>query len=107
MKAIPLTRAAALALRAKLRTALGYPRAAVEADRRGGGIHVPLELAGTTEAVEYDEGAGEVLVPVELEARLSATERSKLRAPTVRVAPAVEPARVEVLADEPSAPSTR
>lgn len=31
----------------RINNALGLPRAAVEADRVGGGVHVPLEQAGT------------------------------------------------------------
>lgn len=82
IRALPLTRAQAVALRARLRTALGLPRAATEADRVGGGIHVPLELAATTEALElFDllDGSLEALVPPELEARLTAGERTRLR----------------------------
>ncbi len=84
MKAIARTKAQADALRARLRAALGLPRIPTEADRVGGGIHVPLADAATTEAVEYDEDAGEVLVPDELEARLTGPERAALRAPTLR-----------------------
>ena len=32
----------------RINTALGYPREATEDDRVGGGVHVPLALAGTT-----------------------------------------------------------
>lgn len=42
------TPAQARASLTRINNALGLPRAAVEADRIGGGIHVPLEHAGTT-----------------------------------------------------------
>lgn len=84
MKALPRTKTQAAALRARLRTALGLPRVAVESDRVGGGIHVPLAEVVTREAVSYDEAEGVVLVPPELEARLTAGERSALVAPAAR-----------------------
>lgn len=63
---------------------MGLPRVPTEADRVGGGIHVPFALAATTEAVEYDETTGEAIVPAELEARLTPGERLLLRAQTQR-----------------------
>lgn len=87
MKSLPLTRAAWDATRARLSAAMGLPRVPTEADRVGGGIHVPLELCATTEpceSVALDDGSYEAAVPLELEAHLSAPERSKLRAVTVR-----------------------
>ncbi len=87
MKQLPRTKVEAAALRARLRTALGLPRAATEADRVGGGIHVPLELCVTTEAVEYDEAEGVLLVPPELEERLSKAERDALAPLVARALP--------------------
>lgn len=78
MKALPRTKTQAAALRARLRTALGLPRVAVESDRVGAGIHVPLAEVVTREAVSYDEVEGVVLVPAELEARLTRAERDAL-----------------------------
>lgn len=86
-KALPLSRAQKTALRTKLNAALGLPKTATEADRVGGGIHVPLERCVTLEAVEIIDLAddtSEALVPVELERFLSATDRTRLRAPTQR-----------------------
>lgn len=83
-KALPLTRAAWPTLRARLVAAMGLPRVPTEADRVGGGIHVPFALAATTEAVEYDETTGEAIVPAELEAMLTVGERAALRAQTHR-----------------------
>jgi hypothetical protein len=80
VKTLLTTREAASAIRARLRAELGLPRVATEADRVGGGVHVPLELCVTTEAVEALErdGVVEVLVPPALEARLTKAERGAL-----------------------------
>jgi len=79
MRELPRTKAQAAALRARLRSALGLPRTAVESDRVGGGIHTPLEQCVTLEAVSYDEAAGVVLVPPELERLLTPAEAATLR----------------------------
>lgn len=87
MKSLPLTRAAWDATRARLSAAMGLPRVPTEADRIGGGVHVPLALCATTEpceSVALDDGSFEAVVPPELEVRLSAPERAQLRAVTVR-----------------------
>lgn len=59
--------AKALAIVADLDHDAGYPRAALASDRRGGGIHVPLELAGTTTfaSIDVDKGAASIDVPAD------------------------------------------
>lgn len=52
---LPASREEALALRARLNSALGYPRTPVEEDRRGGGVHTPLAEARTLHAVAIEE----------------------------------------------------
>lgn len=109
MRALPLTRAQAITLRAKLNTALGLPRVPTDADEIGGGIHVPRELCATTEACEIlalADGTHEAIVPAEYERHLSASERTRLRAPTVRDANVLAPARDELL-DADAAASRR
>jgi hypothetical protein len=85
-------------LRARLRTELGYPKQATEADRAGGGHHVPLHLCATTEAVEVD-AAGEAIIPPEFEARLRGEERAVLR-----VAENAEPTAFKAPADSKEPP---
>jgi hypothetical protein len=52
---LALTRLQALALRARLNTALGYPRTPTAADRVGGGTHTPLDEARTLHAVAIED----------------------------------------------------
>ena len=98
MKAISLTRTAALALRTKLRAAIVTDGS--DLVEVGPGPHVPREACRTREAVEVverDDGTAEVLVPERFEARLSKAERDKL-------APRVAPARA-ALFDELEGPA--
>lgn len=82
---LPLTRLQALALRARLNAALGYPRTPTAADRVGGGTHTPLDEARTLHAVAIEDhptDPAQVLVvmrdlPL---ARLNAGERAALLA---------------------------
>lgn len=87
MKAIALTRAAAEALRNKLRAEVVTDGSDIV--EIGPGPHVPRERCRTREAVEvieHDDGTAEVLVPARYEARLSKAERSAL-APLAARAP--------------------
>lgn len=82
---LALTRLQALALRARLNTALGFPRTPTAVDRVGGGTHTPLADARTLHAVAIEDhptDPAQVLVvmrdlPL---ARLNAGERAALLA---------------------------
>ena len=80
MRTIRCTLTQARAIRTRLDTALGYPRAAQESDRVGGGRHVPLDRAGTTTALRFRRLAGTtdvlVRVPDAWAARLTAAQRA-------------------------------
>lgn len=80
MKTIRCTITQARAIRARLDTALGFPRPAQESDRIGGGRHVPLDRAGSTTAVHIRRlrGSTDVLVrvPREWASRLTAAQRA-------------------------------
>lgn len=80
MKTVRCTITQARAIRVRLDTALGFPRAAQESDRVGGGRHVPLDRAGTTTAVRFRrlQGTTDVLVrvPDAWTARLTAAQRA-------------------------------
>lgn len=98
MKTLATTRAAALALRTKLRAAIVTDGS--DLVEIGPGPHVPREACRTREAVEvveHKDGTAEVLVPEHYEARLSKAERDKL-------APRVAPARAALL-DELEGPA--
>lgn len=87
MKALVTTRAAALALRTKLRAAIVTDGS--DLVEIGPGPHAPRERCRTREAIEIierEDGTAEVLVPARYEARLSKAERSAL-APLAARAP--------------------
>lgn len=93
MKTLATTRAAAIALRTKLRAAIVTDGS--DLVEIGPGPHVPREVCRTREAVEvieHDDGTAEVLVPPELEARLSKAERAALAPIALRSAPDLEAA---------------
>lgn len=80
---LALTRAQALALRARLNASLGYPRTPTAADRVGGGTHTPLDEARTLHAVAIEDHPSDptraLVVMRDLPlARLSAGERTAL-----------------------------
>ena len=85
MAYLQLTRAQALALRARLNTALGYPRTPTEADRVGGGAFTPLDEAVTQHAVAIEDHPTDtdtklVVLRAALVARLNAGEKTALLA---------------------------
>lgn len=82
---LALTRAQALALRARLNASLGYPRTPTAADRVGGGTHTPLDEAVTQHAVAIEDHPSDptraLVVMRDLPSnRLNAGERAALLA---------------------------
>lgn len=64
---------------ARINTALGYPRAASEADRVGGGIHAPLALAGTPRwayIARLSNGQVAVRIKARVVSRLTAAQQA-------------------------------
>jgi hypothetical protein len=63
----------------RINTALGYPREAIEDDRVGGGIHVPLALAGTTRwahVARLSDGTFGVRIKARVVAHLTAPQQA-------------------------------
>lgn len=88
MKTLTLSRAAAAALRTKLRAHVVTDGS--DLVELGPGPHVPRERCRTREAVELierEDGTAEVLVPERYEARLTKAERDALAPLSLRAAP--------------------
>lgn len=82
---LALTRLQAIALRARLNLALGFPRTPTAADRIGGGVFTPLDEAVTQHAVGIedhptDADAKLVVLRDIPSARLNAGEKAALLA---------------------------
>lgn len=93
MKTLTLSRAAAAALRTRLRAHVVTDGS--DLVELGPGPHVPRERCRTREAVELierDDGTAEVLVPERFEARLTKSERAALAPLSLRSAPDLEAA---------------
>ena len=64
---------------ARINTALGYPRVATEADRVGGGVHVPLALGDTPRwafIARLSDGTVGVRIKARVVSRLTAAQQA-------------------------------